>query len=29
VAFVEGGPDKDIALIGAIGRIRFEVESFG
>lgn len=29
VALVEGGPDKDIALIGVIGRIRFEVESFG
>jgi Transglutaminase-like superfamily len=29
VALVEGGPDKDIALVGVIGRIRFEVESFG
>ncbi|HUE39904.1 MAG TPA: transglutaminase-like domain-containing protein, partial [Candidatus Binatia bacterium] len=29
VALVEGGPDKDIALIGMLGRIRFEVESFG
>jgi len=29
VALVEGGPDKDIALIGMLGRIHFEVESFG
>ena len=29
VALVAGGPDKDIALIGLIGRIRFDVESFG
>ena len=29
VAFVEGGPDKDVALLGVIGRIRFELGSFG
>ena len=29
VALVEGGPDKDLALIGMLGRIRFEVESSG
>jgi transglutaminase-like putative cysteine protease len=29
VALVVGGPEKDIALIGVIGRMRFDVESFG
>jgi hypothetical protein len=29
VALVVGGPEKDIALIGLIGRMRFDVESFG
>jgi len=29
VALVVGGPEKDIALVGVIGRLRFEVESFG
>lgn len=29
VALIEGGPEKDIALLGVIGRIRFEVGSFG
>jgi hypothetical protein len=29
VALVVGGPEKEIALIGVLGRMRFEVESFG
>ncbi len=29
VALVEGGPDKDIALIDTLGRLRFDVEEAG